>query len=49
MSTPHLLIGLGDHKVSVLHDWFGTSADWRPFLAYLDGDTFSYPCLDYRG
>ncbi|MFD3413875.1 alpha/beta fold hydrolase [Streptomyces cyaneofuscatus] len=49
MSIPRRLIGLGDHKVLVLHDWFGTSAGWGPFLDYLDGDTFSYACLDYRG
>ncbi|MFH9266683.1 alpha/beta fold hydrolase [Streptomyces sp. NPDC017546] len=49
MSIPHRLIGSGDHKVLVLHDWFGTSAGWGPFLDYLDGDTFSYVFLDYRG
>lgn len=49
MSTPHRLIGSGDHKVLVLHDWFGTSAGWGSFLNYLDGDTFSYAFLDYRG
>ncbi|MEV7061085.1 hypothetical protein AB0N95_37300 [Streptomyces microflavus] len=49
MSIPHRLIGLGDHKVLVLHDWFGTSTGWGPFLDYLDGDTFSYAFLDYRG
>lgn len=45
----HRLIGTGDHKVLVLHDWFGTSAGWGPFLDYLDGATFSYAFLDYRG
>ncbi|NBE50516.1 alpha/beta fold hydrolase [Streptomyces boluensis] len=49
MSIPHRLIGSGDHKVLVLHDWFGTSAGWGSFLDYLDGDTFSYAFLDYRG
>lgn len=29
MSIPHCLIGSGDHKVLVLHDWCGTSADWE--------------------
>ncbi|MFC7986693.1 alpha/beta fold hydrolase [Streptomyces sp. NPDC057336] len=33
----------------MLHDWFGTSAGWGPFLDYLDGATFSYAFLDYRG
>ncbi|MFI0976866.1 alpha/beta fold hydrolase [Streptomyces sp. NPDC021093] len=49
MNTPYRLIGSGDHKVLVLHDWFGTSAGWGSFLDYLDGDTFSYAFLDYRG
>ncbi|MEU8678768.1 alpha/beta hydrolase [Streptomyces sp. NPDC048560] len=49
MSTAHRLLGSGDHKVLVLHDWFGTSAGWGSFLDYLDGDTFSYAFLDYRG
>ncbi|MEI5031984.1 alpha/beta hydrolase [Streptomyces sp. S1A(2023)] len=49
MSMPHRLIGSGDHKVLVLHDWFGTSSGWGPILDYLDGDTFSYALLDYRG
>lgn len=49
MSMAHRLIGSGDHKVLVLHDWFGTSASWGSFLDYLDGDTFSYAFLDYRG
>ncbi|WP_328723104.1 alpha/beta hydrolase [Streptomyces sp. NBC_00247] len=49
MSIAHRLLGSGDHKVLVLHDWFGTSAGWGSFLDYLDGDTFSYAFLDYRG
>ncbi|WP_329124652.1 alpha/beta fold hydrolase [Streptomyces sp. NBC_01465] len=49
MTIPHRLIGSGDHKVLVLHDWFGTSAGWGPFLEYLDGDAFSYAFMDYRG
>ncbi|RKE23629.1 alpha/beta fold hydrolase [Streptomyces sp. TLI_171] len=49
MIIPHRLIGSGDLKVLVLHDWFGTSAGWGSFLDYLDGGTFSYAFLDYRG
>ncbi|GGV70518.1 esterase [Streptomyces longisporoflavus] len=49
MSIAHRLIGSGDHKVLVLHDWFGTSAGWGSFLDYLDTDTFSYAFIDYRG
>ncbi|MFJ2866424.1 alpha/beta fold hydrolase [Kitasatospora sp. NPDC087314] len=49
MTIPHRLTGAGDHHVLVLHDWFGTSAGWGPFLDYLDGGAFSYAFLDYRG
>ncbi|MFJ1704626.1 alpha/beta fold hydrolase [Kitasatospora sp. NPDC088346] len=49
MTISHRLIGTGEHRVVVLHDWFGTTLGWGPFLDYLDGDTFSYALLDYRG
>ncbi|MCT2591514.1 alpha/beta hydrolase [Streptomyces sp. N2-109] len=49
MSIAHRMTGSGNHKVLVLHDWFGTSAGWGSFLDCLDGDTFSYAFLDYRG
>ncbi|MGW4380458.1 alpha/beta fold hydrolase [Kitasatospora sp. NPDC004531] len=49
MTIPHHSVGTGDHHVLVLHDWFGTSAGWGPFLDYLDGDAFRYAFLDYRG
>ncbi|MFE4515283.1 alpha/beta fold hydrolase [Kitasatospora sp. NPDC056783] len=49
MTIPHHLTGTGDHHVLVLHDWFGTSAGWGPFLDCLDGGAFSYAFLDYRG
>ncbi|GAA2745148.1 alpha/beta hydrolase [Kitasatospora cinereorecta] len=49
MTITHRRVGTGDHKVVVLHDWFGTSAGWGPFLDYLDGDAFDYAFLDYRG
>ncbi|MDH6576757.1 alpha/beta hydrolase [Kitasatospora sp. MAP5-34] len=45
----HRTIGTGEHAVIVLHDWFGTSTGWGPFLDHLDGDTFTYAFLDYRG
>ncbi|MBO1414608.1 alpha/beta fold hydrolase [Streptomyces sp. FH025] len=49
MTIPHRMTGTGDHHVLVLHDWFGTSAGWGPFLDHLDGGAFSYAFLDYRG
>ncbi|MFJ9520905.1 alpha/beta fold hydrolase [Kitasatospora sp. NPDC101801] len=49
MTITHRLVGEGAQRVLVLHDWFGTSAGWGPFLDYLDGTAFSYAFLDYRG
>ncbi|WP_371497778.1 alpha/beta hydrolase [Kitasatospora sp. NBC_00374] len=49
MTISHRLIGTGGNRVVVLHDWFGTTLGWGPFLDYLDGDTFTYATLDYRG
>ncbi|RLU83642.1 alpha/beta hydrolase [Streptomyces griseocarneus] len=49
MAISHRTIGTGAHKVLVLHDWFGTSAAWGPFLDHLDPETFGYAFLDYRG
>ncbi|GAA1221620.1 alpha/beta hydrolase [Kitasatospora nipponensis] len=49
MTISHRLVGAGEHKVIVLHDWFGTAAGWGPFLDYLDRSAFGYAFLDYRG
>ncbi|MEU9130183.1 alpha/beta hydrolase [Kitasatospora sp. NPDC048540] len=49
MTISHRMVGTGGHRVVVLHDWFGTTRGWGPFLDHLDGDTFSYALLDYRG
>ncbi|KUL36899.1 alpha/beta hydrolase [Streptomyces sp. NRRL F-4489] len=49
MTISHRTLGTGAHKVLVLHDWFGTSEGWGPFLDHLDPEEFSYAFLDYRG
>ncbi|AUG77974.1 alpha/beta hydrolase [Kitasatospora sp. MMS16-BH015] len=49
MTISHLAVGTGPHKVIALHDWFGTAAGWGPFLDHLDGESFGYAFLDYRG
>ncbi|MFD0273991.1 alpha/beta fold hydrolase [Kitasatospora sp. NPDC127111] len=49
MTISHRTIGTGEHKVLVLHDWFGTSAGWGQFLDHLDPEAFGYAFLDYRG
>ncbi|MEV7611618.1 alpha/beta hydrolase [Streptomyces sp. NPDC089799] len=49
MPIAHRRIGTGPVRVIVLHDWFGTSANWGSVLDYFDTDAFSYAFLDYRG
>ncbi|MFJ9342904.1 alpha/beta fold hydrolase [Streptomyces sp. NPDC101733] len=49
MAIAHRRIGTGPVRVIVLHDWFGTSANWGSVLEYLDPEEFSYAFLDYRG
>jgi pimeloyl-ACP methyl ester carboxylesterase len=42
-------VGRGDHKVLVLHGWFGSGGAWGALEAHLDGATFEYAFPDYRG
>src|SRR4051812_8424136 len=49
MAIAHRRIGTGPVRVIVLHDWFGTSANWGSVLDYFDPEGFSYVFLDYRG
>ncbi|MFG2714455.1 alpha/beta fold hydrolase [Streptomyces goshikiensis] len=49
MAIAHRRIGTGPVRVIVLHDWFGTSANWGSVLDYLDPGEFSYVFPDYRG
>ncbi|MFI1282385.1 alpha/beta fold hydrolase [Streptomyces sp. NPDC020858] len=49
MAIAHRRIGTGPVRAIVLHDWFGTSANWGSVLEHLDPDGFSYAFLDYRG
>ncbi|MFI5619412.1 alpha/beta fold hydrolase [Streptomyces sp. NPDC051567] len=49
MAIAHRRIGTGPVRVIVLHDWFGTTANWGSVLDYLDPGAFSYAFLDYRG
>ncbi len=43
------VMGQGEHRVVVLHGWFGDHQVWQPTFALLDTQTFSYAFLDYRG
>ncbi|MCB5179587.1 alpha/beta fold hydrolase [Streptomyces antimicrobicus] len=49
MAIAHRRIGTGAVRVIVLHDWFGTSANWGSVLDHFDPERFSYAFLDYRG
>ncbi|MER5415912.1 alpha/beta fold hydrolase [Streptomyces virginiae] len=49
MAIAHRRIGTGPVRAIVLHDWFGTSANWGSVLDHLDPEGFSYVFLDYRG
>ncbi|WP_411107124.1 alpha/beta fold hydrolase [Streptomyces sp. cmx-4-9] len=49
MAIAHRRIGTGPVRVIVLHDWFGSCANWGSVLDYLDPEGFSYAFLDYRG
>ncbi|MGW1776020.1 alpha/beta fold hydrolase [Streptomyces sp. NPDC002104] len=49
MAIAHRRTGTGPVRVIVLHDWFGTSANWGSVLDHLDPREFSYAFLDYRG
>ena len=41
--------GTGARRALVLHGWFGDAAAWEPWTRFLDGDTFTYAFMDYRG
>jgi len=43
------MLGNGPHKVICLHDWFGSSQGWGTMVDWLDGESFSYAFMDYRG
>ena len=42
-------LGNGDHKVLVLHGWFGDHTTFDPMRAALSLDEFTYVLMDYRG
>ncbi|MFJ5553085.1 alpha/beta fold hydrolase [Streptomyces sp. NPDC093225] len=49
MVIAHRTVGTGPRRAVVLHDWFGTSANWGSVLDYFDPEEFTYAFLDYRG
>jgi esterase len=49
MPNSHHLVGHGAHEVLVLHGWFGDAHSFAPMEPALDGATFRYTFMDYRG
>lgn len=45
----HKLIGSGQEKVLVMHNWFCDSSSYDPLLPYLDTENFTYLFIDWRG
>lgn len=45
----HRTVGSGEHHVVALHGWFGSSTGWGSFPQFVDGETFTYHFMDYRG
>ncbi len=43
------ILGSGDQKVIILHDWLGCHDNYDPMLNYMDTDTFQYAFVDLRG
>jgi pimeloyl-ACP methyl ester carboxylesterase len=43
------VVGSGDHRVLVLHGWFGSALGWGSLPDYLDGTTCTYAFMDLRG
>lgn len=48
--TPaHTTLGSGPRQVIALHGWLGDHHSWEPVQPHLDGSTFAYAFMDYRG
>ena len=45
----HKLLGHGDQRVLVLHDWMGDHGNYDPMVPYLDQSAFTYAFVDLRG
>lgn len=49
MTIGHRSLGHGDHKVLVLHGWFGDETSFAPLQEALSLDEFTYVFMAYRG
>lgn len=45
----HKIVGTGEEKVLVLHDWFSDTSSYDSVLPYLSKDRFTYCFVDIRG
>jgi pimeloyl-ACP methyl ester carboxylesterase len=49
VASSHVTAGSGDHRVLVLHGWFGSARGWGLLPEYLDGSRYTYVFMDLRG
>ncbi len=49
MVIGHTIHGNGPEGVIVAHGWFGDYSVFLPMFPFLDGDSFTYAFMDYRG
>ena len=49
MSSSHVSIGSGDHRVLAVHGWFGSARGWGSLPDFLDRSTYTYTFMDLRG
>jgi pimeloyl-ACP methyl ester carboxylesterase len=49
MATAAVNVGSGEHRVLVLHGWFGSAKGWGSLPDYVDTDAYSWAFMDLRG
>jgi pimeloyl-ACP methyl ester carboxylesterase len=49
MTSPHVMVGDGDHHVLALHGWLGSARGWGSLPDFLDGSAYTYVFTDLRG
>jgi len=49
VSSSHVSIGSGDHRVLAVHGWFGSARGWGSLPDFLDRSTYTYTFMDLRG
>jgi pimeloyl-ACP methyl ester carboxylesterase len=49
MTSSHVSIGSGEHRVLAVHGWFGSSRGWGSLPDFLDRSAYTYAFMDLRG